>query len=156
MRRCGPAEGSLKIPTAVVTVEGPVELVARIGALLSAAGLDAIVVASAEPCEITPTGTSHPEMVGDLVIDRAAHVARRAGAALTLTATEFRLLATFVTNTGIVLSKRRLLELVWGFDDYDVNLVEVHVSALRRKLEAHGGRIVHTVRGVGYVLRPIP
>ena len=51
-------------------------------------------------------------VVGDLVLDCAAHVARRAGAALTLTATEFQLLATFVTNAGIVLSKRRLLEQV--------------------------------------------
>ena len=42
---------------------------------------------------------------------------------------------------------------MWGYDDYDPNLVEVHVSALRRKLEAHGPRIVHTVRGLGYVLR---
>ena len=42
---------------------------------------------------------------------------------------------------------------VWGFDDYDVNLVEVHVSALRRKMEQYGPRIVQTVRGIGYVLR---
>ena len=42
---------------------------------------------------------------------------------------------------------------VWGYEDYDPNLVEVHVSALRRKLEAHGPRLLHTVRGLGYVLR---
>jgi two-component system, OmpR family, response regulator len=42
---------------------------------------------------------------------------------------------------------------VWGFDTYDENLVEVHISALRRKLEEAGPRLVHTVRGVGYVLR---
>jgi len=44
---------------------------------------------------------------------------------------------------------------VWGFDDHKVNLVEVHVSALRRKLEAAGPRIIHTVRGAGYALRPV-
>ena len=42
---------------------------------------------------------------------------------------------------------------VWGYDDYDPNLVEVYVSTLRRKLEARGPRLLHTVRGLGYVLR---
>ncbi len=61
----------------------------------------------------------------------------------------------FLRNAGRVMSKRQLLVSVWGFDDYDVNLVEVHVSALRRKLELHGPRIVQTVRGIGYVLRNV-
>ena len=43
---------------------------------------------------------------------------------------------------------------MWGYDEYDPNLVEVHVSALRRKLEQHGPRLIHTARGLGYVLRP--
>jgi DNA-binding response OmpR family regulator len=55
---------------------------------------------------------------------------------------------------GHVLSKSQLLTMVWGFDHQDVNLVEVNVSALRRKLEATGPRIIHTVRCIGYVLRP--
>jgi DNA-binding winged helix-turn-helix (wHTH) protein len=54
-----------------------------------------------------------------------------------------------------VLSKSQLLTMVWGFDHHNVNLVEVHVSALRRKLEAAGPRIIHTVRGAGYALRPV-
>jgi DNA-binding response OmpR family regulator len=58
-----------------------------------------------------------------------------------------------VRHRGRVLSKTHLLNEVWGYEHYDVNLVEVHVSALRRKLELHGQRVVHTVRGVGYVLR---
>lgn len=49
-----------------------------------------------------------------------------------------------------VLSKIQLLGLVWGFDVYGTNLVEVHISTLRRKIEAHGTRLVHTVRGAGY------
>jgi len=53
-----------------------------------------------------------------------------------------------------VLSKVQLLTQVWGFEHYDLNLVEVHISALRRKLEEQGPRLIHTVRGVGYVLRP--
>ena len=47
----------------------------------------------------------------------------------------------------------QILTAVWGYEDYDPNLVEVHVSALRRKLEEHGPRLLHTVRGLGYVLR---
>lgn len=92
--------------------------------------------------------------VGDLLLDEAAAVAVRAGAPLDLTATEFRLLAYLVANRGRTLSKTQLLTQVWGYDDYDPNLVEVHVSALRRKLEQHGGRLIHTARGLGYVLRP--
>jgi DNA-binding response OmpR family regulator len=53
-----------------------------------------------------------------------------------------------------VLAKVQLLSEVWGFDQYSLNLVEVHVSALRRKLEAHGPRVIRTIRNVGYVLRP--
>ncbi len=50
-------------------------------------------------------------------------------------------------------SKAQLLSLVWGFDDYAPNLVEVHMSALRKKLEAHGPRFIDTERGKGYVVR---
>ncbi len=91
---------------------------------------------------------------GDLVVDEAARTVVRNGAALDLTPTEYELLAVLIQHPGQVLSKTQLLSTVWGFDAYDTNLIEVHVSALRRKLEAHGPRLVHTVRGVGYVLRP--
>src|SRR5215207_8971903 len=72
------------------------------------------------------------------------------GEPVPLTATELRLLAYLVRNRGRVLSKTQILTQVWGYDEYDPNLVEAHVSALRRKLEAHGPRLVHTVRGIGY------
>lgn len=91
--------------------------------------------------------------VDDIIIDEAGHLVSRAGHAVDLTHTEFKLLVNLVTNAGIVLSKRQLLNNVWGFDDYDENLVEVYVSALRRKLEQFGPRVIHTVRSVGYVLR---
>ncbi|MFB9375630.1 response regulator transcription factor [Kineococcus gynurae] len=94
--------------------------------------------------------------VGDLVVDETATTAVRDGHTLDLTATEFRLLAHLVRHRGRTLSKVQLLTQVWGYEAYDPNLVEVHVSALRRKLEAHGPRILHTVRGLGYVLRPAP
>ena len=95
--------------------------------------------------------------VGDLVVDETAAVAVRDGAPLDLTATEFKLLVHLARHRGQTLSKVQLLTQVWGYEAYDPNLVEVHVSALRRKLEAHGPRLLHTVRGLGYVLRaPLP
>jgi two-component system, OmpR family, response regulator len=91
--------------------------------------------------------------VGDLVVDEAARIVTRGGVPVSLTRTEFDLLAALGRSVGTVVSKARLLALVWGFETYDENLVEVHISALRRKLEELGPRLVHTVRGVGYVLR---
>ncbi|MGH2850627.1 MAG: response regulator transcription factor [Solirubrobacteraceae bacterium] len=91
---------------------------------------------------------------GDVVIDEQAGSAARAGSPLELTPTELRLLAYLVRERGMVLSKHQLLTQVWGYDAYDPNVVEVHVSALRRKLEAHGPRILETVRGLGYRLDP--
>lgn len=94
--------------------------------------------------------------VGDLVVDPDAATAHRAGAALDLTATEFRLLHLLVDGRGRTLSKAQILTQVWGYDDYDPNLVEVHLSALRRKMEQHGPRLIHTVRGLGYRLSASP
>jgi two-component system, OmpR family, response regulator len=90
----------------------------------------------------------------DVVVDEQAGVANRGGSPLELTPTELRLLAYLVRQRGLVLSKHQLLTQVWGYDAYDPNVVEVHISALRRKLEAHGPRVLHTVRGLGYRLDP--
>ncbi|TCC65587.1 response regulator transcription factor [Kribbella pittospori] len=92
--------------------------------------------------------------IGDLAVDVEAGLVRRAGQEIELTATEYKLLAFLAGRSGKVVGKTQLLTAVWGYDDYAANLVEVHVSALRRKLEAHGPRLLHTVRGSGYVLRP--
>jgi len=91
--------------------------------------------------------------IGDLVIDGDAGVVHRAGAPVDLTATELRLLLHLARRRDRVVGKAQLLAAVWGYDDYAANLVEVHISALRRKLEEHGPRQLHTVRGRGYVLR---
>lgn len=92
--------------------------------------------------------------VGDLVVDEEAWTAVRGDRTLELTRTEFDLLVALGAKPGRVLSKTQLLSTVWGMEVYDPNLVEVHVSSLRRKLEAEGQpRLVHTVRGAGYVLR---
>jgi DNA-binding response OmpR family regulator len=92
-------------------------------------------------------------VVGDLVVDPEAGSVVRGGSALPLTATEFKLVCYLAEHRGKVLSKTQILSAVWGFDAYDLNLVEVHISALRRKLEEHGPRLLHTLRGLGYVLR---
>lgn len=91
--------------------------------------------------------------VGDLVVDDGARVVMRAGHKLDLTRTEYGLVSLLAQQPGQVHSKVQLLAQVWGFDAYDSNLVEVHMSALRKKLETHGSRLIHTVRGMGYVLR---
>lgn len=94
--------------------------------------------------------------IGDLLVDPDAATAHRAGASLDLTATEFRLLQLFAESRGRTLSKAQILTQVWGYEDYDPNLVEVHLSALRRKMEQHGPRLIHTVRGLGYRLSVTP
>jgi len=91
--------------------------------------------------------------VGDLVVDVENGVVTRAGERVDLTATELRLLGFLVENRGRTMSTTQILTQVWGYEDVAENLVQVHVSALRRKLEAHGDRLVHTVRGIGYVVR---
>ena len=95
--------------------------------------------------------------VGDLVINDDATSVRRDGEPLDLTDTERRLLGYLAAHRERVVSKTQILTAVWGYDGFDENVVEVHVSALRRKLEAGGrARLVHTVRGRGYRLGVAP
>jgi DNA-binding response OmpR family regulator len=93
--------------------------------------------------------------VGDLVVDADARTARRDGAELDLTRREFDLLQVLARNQGVVLSRDRLLELVWGYDfEVGTNAVDTFVSYLRRKTEAGGAaRLIHTVRGIGFLMR---
>jgi DNA-binding response OmpR family regulator len=113
------------------------ELVARCQALLRRAGRRA---------ESTTT-------LGDLMVDHKTRCVTYAGEPIDLTRTEFDLLSVLLRHQGQILSKQQLLVHIWGFDAFDPNVVEVHVSALRRKLEAHGPRVVDTVRSVGYIIR---
>ncbi|MEU9097215.1 response regulator transcription factor [Streptomyces sp. NPDC048361] len=93
-----------------------------------------------------------------LVIDPAARTVHREGRTLDLTRREYELLEVLARNAGIVLSRDQLLDRVWGYDfDVRTDAVDTFVSYLRRKLEAGGAsRLVHTVRGVGFVLREQP
>lgn len=91
--------------------------------------------------------------VDDLVINDDATLVQRGQESLDLTETERRLLGYLASHRDRVVSKTQILTAVWGYDGFDENVVEVHISSLRRKLEAGGrSRLVHTVRGRGYLL----
>jgi two-component system OmpR family response regulator len=95
--------------------------------------------------------------VADLELDEDAHEVRRAGAPVELTPTEYRLLRFLMMNAGRVVSKRQILDQVWEYDpDRDGSVVEPAVSYLRRKVDQGQPRLIHTVRGFGYVLRILP
>ncbi|MEV0077520.1 response regulator transcription factor [Nocardia neocaledoniensis] len=121
------------------------ELVARLRALLRRRAASAV-----------PQGKT--VRVGEVVIDPAAHRVQARGRQVELTKREFELLALLAENVDIVLGREQILSAVWGYDfATDTNVVDVFVSYLRRKLEADGAaRVVHTVRGVGFVLRDRP
>jgi two-component system response regulator MprA len=91
----------------------------------------------------------------DLEMDVVAYRVTRSGAAVELTRTEFTLLELLLRNADQVLTRDLILERVWGYDfDTTSNSLDVYIGYLRRKTEADGGhRLIHTVRGVGYVAR---
>lgn len=95
---------------------------------------------------------------GDLSLDPATREVHRGSRPISLTRTEFALLEMLIANPRRVLTRSRILEEVWGFDfPTSGNALEVYVGYLRRKTEAEGeSRLIHTVRGVGYVLRETP
>jgi DNA-binding response OmpR family regulator len=94
-------------------------------------------------------------VVGDLMLNPDTHEVTRGERPIELTQREFELLEYLMRNERIVISRQRLLDEVWGYDPFSVtNTIEVFVSNLRRKLEADGEpRLLHTIRGAGYVLR---
>lgn len=93
--------------------------------------------------------------VGDLTLDPDARVVVRDGVEIGLTKTEFDLLELLVENVGVVMSREKIYEHIWGYDfETTSNSLDVYIGYLRRKTEADGrSRVVHTVRGVGYVAR---
>ncbi|MGL5810971.1 MAG: response regulator transcription factor [Nocardioides sp.] len=117
------------------------ELVAR---------LEALRRRGLRPLELTRVLSAGP-----LWMDLDRRLARSGEVELELTRREFDLLAVFVANHGIVLSRIRLLELVWGYDfDVDTNVVDVFIGYLRRKLDSAGSPgLIVTVRGIGFQLR---
>jgi DNA-binding response OmpR family regulator len=102
-----------------------------------------------------PPRGSAPLRVGDLSLNVDTHEIARGDRQIELTQREFELLEYLMRNERIVISRQRLLDEVWGYDPFSTtNTIEVFVSNLRRKLEAEGEpRLLHTIRGAGYVLR---
>ncbi|WP_460945816.1 response regulator transcription factor [Okibacterium endophyticum] len=93
--------------------------------------------------------------VGDLVLDEETYEVERAGASVTLTAKEFELLRYLMQNPRRVLSKAQILDHVWSYDfGGRSSVVEIYISYLRKKIDTLGEPMIHTVRGVGYTIKP--
>jgi two-component system, OmpR family, response regulator len=117
------------------------ELVARIRAILR----------RVQPSQVAKSRL----VVADLELDEDTHEVVRAGQEIELTATEFKLLRYLMLNPRHVLSKDQILDHVWNYDfGGNANIVETYVSYLRRKVDSLGPQLIHTVRGVGYTVRP--
>jgi two-component system, OmpR family, response regulator MprA len=118
----------------------PAELVARVHALLR---------------RVEPSLENQTLTYADITLNLGTREAYRAESTLTLTLTEFNLLHLFLRHPRQVLERGQILSDVWGYDfGGDDNVLEIYIGYLRRKLEANGGsRLIHTIRGVGYVLR---
>jgi two-component system, OmpR family, response regulator len=118
------------------------EVVARLWALLRRAGM----AVSRSEASLS---------VGDLTMDEDSREVRRGGELITLTATEFELLRYLMRNPKRVLSKAQILDRVWSYDfGGQANVVELYISYLRKKIDAGRSPMIHTMRGVGYVLKP--
>ncbi len=118
------------------------EVLARLRGLLRRAG----IARARSGTELT---------VGDLTMDEDAREVRRAGDEIDLTATEFELLRYLMRNPRRVLSKAQILDRVWNYDfGGQAHVVELYISYLRKKIDADREPLIHTVRGVGYVLKP--
>ena len=103
----------------------------------------------------TATQAEGSLVVGDLTMDEDAREVRRAGDLIELTATEFELLRFMMRNPRRVLSKAQILDRVWNYDfGGQAHVVELYISYLRKKIDAGRTPLIHTVRGVGYVLKP--
>ncbi|WNI16775.1 response regulator transcription factor [Actinacidiphila sp. ITFR-21] len=93
-------------------------------------------------------------VAGDLVLDPVGHQVTRAGQPVSLSPTEFKLLAYLMANADRVVSKLQILDHVWAYDfGGDLSIVESYISYVRRKVDTAAPKLIHTVRGVGYVLR---
>jgi two-component system, OmpR family, response regulator len=104
---------------------------------------------------LTRVRTEGSLAVGDLTMDEDAREVRRNGELIDLTATEFELLRFLMRNPRRVLSKAQILDRVWNYDfGGQAHVVELYISYLRKKIDAGRSPLIHTVRGVGYVLKP--
>ena len=118
------------------------EVIARIRAVLRRNG---------GPVAATPAARL---TFADIELDDDSHEVWKAGKPVSLSPTEFKLLRYLMSNSGRVLSKALILDHVWNYDfGGDANVVESYISYLRRKVDTTEPRLIHTLRGVGYVMR---
>jgi two-component system response regulator TrcR len=116
------------------------ELVARLRGLLRR-----VVQTISEDTRIT---------VGDLFLDEKSHIVRRDGESVSLSGTEFELLLFLMRNSDVVLSRTQILDRVWNYDfGGKASIVDLYVSYLRKKIDTDREPMIHTIRGVGYILR---
>jgi two-component system OmpR family response regulator len=119
------------------------EVVARLRALMRRSGAQ-------------QTATDSVLTVGDLTLNEDSHEVARGGTPVALTATEFELLRYLMRNPKRVLSKAQILDRVWNYDfGGQANVVELYISYLRKKIDAGREPMIHTMRGAGYVLKPV-
>jgi two-component system, OmpR family, response regulator len=119
------------------------ELVARLRGLIRRSGMT-----------VDDSADSHIA-VGDLELDEDSYEVRRGGELIDLTATEFELLRYLMRNARRVVSKMQILDRVWSYDfGGKSSVVEIYISYLRKKIDAGRPPMIHTVRGVGYILKP--
>jgi two-component system, OmpR family, response regulator len=105
--------------------------------------------------DLTRTHTENELAVADLTMDEESREVRRGGDLIELTVTEFELLRFLMRNPRRVLSKAQILDRVWNYDfGGQAHVVELYISYLRKKVDAGREPLIHTVRGVGYVLKP--
>ena len=118
------------------------EVVLRLRALLRRTG-------------VTTVDSGAQIVVGDLILDEDSHEVTRGGDPISLTSTEFELLRFMMRNSKRVLSKAQILDRVWSYDfGGRSNIVELYISYLRKKIDNGREPMIHTLRGVGYVLKP--
>ena len=97
--------------------------------------------------------SGEPVVYADVSVNQETREVTRAGNPVELTPTEFDLLHLLIRHPKQVLTRQQLLESVWGYASPDSSVLDVHIGHLRQKLEAHGPRLIHTIRGIGFALR---
>jgi DNA-binding response OmpR family regulator len=99
-----------------------------------------------------------PEIItiDDLEIDRMAKTVKRGGISIVLTAKEFKLLYYLAKNSGMILSREKILDNVWNINfDMNTNVVDVYINYLRKKIDKpYNTKLIHTIKGLGYILKP--